>query len=317
MGRALAALLVLVTACGDAGTGDDDGASPDAAPDAPPFELVVHVERSGAFLRLRTNLPAAATACRALPVAGAPCADEDRDGLVDRWEDLVLDRLRPLQRLDEDEPGVDELVTMADVGRVAPASLAPLDVVVLIMLGYARDYGSCGGFTGHDGDSERVGLHLRGLAGGGDGDVEVVAAYTAAHEGTSNDHGKRWTGAELATLVTVPDDVTDEPRWVVFPSAGKHATYGTLAQCEGVSVIPCFDEDCGPDGVGDPWRYDHLPAIVNAGEDAHRLVDDLGPIGFPGDTAWGTGDFCGGRGGSVCSSPARDKLVIDPFGVLP
>lgn len=314
------AALLLVAACGadDAASGIDGGV--DAAIDAPPFELVVHTARPDGALRLLTNLPARAAACRALPFVGAPCADLDEDGLVDVWEDVALDRLRPLLRLDEDEPAVPDLLTIADVGRVAPASPAPddpVEVVALIMLGYARDYGSCGGFTGHNGDSERVGLHLRAFDGGGAGDVEVVAAYTAAHEGTTNDHGKVWRGAELRALTTVDDPISDEPRWVVFPSAAKHATYGTLAQCEAVSQLPCVDEDCGPDGVAEPSRFDRLPMIVNAGEDDHRLVNDLGPIGFPGDTAWGTAQFCGGRGGASCSSPVRDKLLVDPFDVLP
>jgi hypothetical protein len=312
-----AGLLTITAACVGEDFGDGRDAGRDAPPDAPPFELVVHTERVGGVLRLRTNLPATREACDALPFTRTPCADDDHDALVDAWEDLVLDRLRPMLRFDEDEPGVPELLTIADIGRVAPSSLDPVEAVALIMLGYARDYGSCGGFTGHNGDSERVGLRLRAFAGGGAGDVEVIAAYTAAHEGTTNDHGKVWTGSALRTLVTVADALTDEPRWVVFPSSGKHATYGTLAQCEGVSQTPCFDEDCGPDGVAQPARYDRLPPIVNAGEDDHRLVDDLDDVGFPGDRARGSGRFCGGRGGTSCSSPVREKLVDDPFDVLP
>ena len=42
-------------------------------------------------------------------------------------------------------------------------------------------------------------------------------------------------------------------------------------------------------------------------------VGDLGPVGFPGDDAWADQDFCGGLGGSVCSSSVRSKLVTDPF----
>ena len=41
-----------------------------------------------------------------------------------------------------------------------PRPGATLDVVAIIVLAYAIDYGSCGGFTGHHGDSERVALRL-------------------------------------------------------------------------------------------------------------------------------------------------------------
>ena len=73
-------------------------------------------------------------------------------------------------------------------------------------------------------------------------------------------------------------------------------------RCEGVSWIPCFDEDCAPDGVRDPSAYDRLPEFVNAGEEAAMpRVTDLDPLGFPGDDAWAMQDFCGGLGRTSCS----------------
>jgi hypothetical protein len=99
----------------------------------------------------------------------------------------------------------------------------------------------------------------------------------------------------------------------VYPSADKHATYSTIEICEGISVVPCVDEDCGPDGVARPADYDLLPAAFNAGEDTAPRLDDLTVAGFPGDSAWDGTDFCGGLGGSGCSSPVRDKLLVDPF----
>jgi hypothetical protein len=141
----------------------------------------------------------------------------------------------------------------------------------------------------------------------------MTSAYTAAHEATINDHGRVFTGDDLALLVFGPDPATSEPRWVVFPSADKHATYASVEICEGISMIPCFDEDCGPDGVRDPAAYDLLPAFVNAGEDGSPIVDDLTDVGFPGDFAWTDQDFCGGTGGSNCSASVREKLLVDPF----
>jgi hypothetical protein len=271
------------------------------------FVLSVHTEVDpAAGLVLRTNLPAMMSDCAA--AVGAPCADLDQDGLTDGWEDVVLDRLRPIQRLDEDEALVsDATAVLADVGRVA---LVGQEVHVFIMLGYSKDYGSCG-FTAHDGDSERVALALSLL--GDAGDARVEQAYTAAHEGTATDHSRLFATADLPDLVYENDPALAEPRWVVFPSQDKHGTYATIDICENISVVPCFDEDCAPDGVADPSLFDRLPTYVNAGEEAHPMVTDLGPIGFPGDDAWAVQDFCGGLGGSPCSDDVRNKLLNDPF----
>lgn len=262
-------------------------------------------------LALHSNLPPAVDACASLPFSDPPCDDLDADGLVDAWEDVVLDRLRPLRRLDEAEQAVeDPAFVFADVGRVITA--ADGSYRVMVMLGYTYDFGSCG-FTSHNGDSERVALALVPLPEEGEGGVVMDQAYTAAHEGTATDHGHTFAGDELAQLVLTPDPVVGEPRWVVFPSADKHATYATLEICEGISVIPCFDEDCGPDGVADPAMFDVLPMAFNAGElEAPRLTD-LTVAGYPGDDAWAEQDFCGGLGGTGCSAPVRDKLLVDPF----
>ena len=240
----------------------------------------------------------------------APCEDLDEDGLVDAWEDGVLQLLHPIRRMDEEESLFDDAeAVIADVGRVSPGGPGYL---VYIMLGYSRDYGSCG-ITSHNGDSERVALQLEPWPEEGPGGLLVHAAYTAAHEGSVNDHGRVFTGSEVADLVMDDDPQTGDPRWVVFPSENKHATYATVDICEGISVVPCFDEDCAPDGVTDPEAYDLLPSVHNAGELDARRLDDLGDLGFPGDSAWADQDFCGGLGGSDCSSSVRSKLLEDPF----
>ena len=226
------------------------------------------------------------------------CEDLDADGLVDAWEDLALELLRPTLRFDEAEPYVlDEEAALFAVGRVTP-----LDdhVRVYLMLGYSQDYGRCG-LTAHAGDSERVALDL---ALEGD-DARVVALYTAAHEGTVSDHGAVHLPEEVELL---------DGRWLVRASDGKHASYATAEACETAVLGVCIDEDCDPDGVSDPAAYDRLPPVANAGEpDAPRL-EGLGPIGFVGDEAWLDQDFCGGQDRSGdCSSPVLEKLTLDPF----
>lgn len=262
-------------------------------------------------LAFHSNLPPSVTDCLALPQADPPCDDLDGDALVDAWEDAALDRLRPLRRFDEAESALsDPAAVFADVGRVFEA--ADGSIRMMVMLGYSYDYGSCG-FTSHNGDSERVVLDLVALPSEGAGGIVMRRAYTAAHEGAPTDNGRVFAEDELDLLVVSPDPRTGQPRWTVFPSADKHATYGNVEICEGISAIPCLDEDCGPDGVEDPSAFDLLPVVANAGElEAPRLTD-LGPLGFPGDDAWADQDFCGGLGGTGCSSSVRSKLLVDPF----
>lgn len=249
----------------------------------------------------------------ALAAACEPCLDADHDGLVDAFEDGLLAVLRPCLRLDEDERLLDdETAVVHDVARVFAVSTEPLRLRALIMIGYSRDYGSCG-LTAHNGDSERVAIELLATGPASDGALELVAQrfYTAAHEGTVNDHSQRFDATD-PTLVFAQE--AHGPRWVVFPSANKHATYASIASCEAIANgIPCLDEDCGADGVADPATYELLPGVVNAGEPSAPRLTDLAPIGFPGDDAWAEQDFCGGRGGSGCSAPVRRKLLDDPF----
>ncbi len=274
------------------------------------FTLEVHTRLEVGTLSLQTNLPHHVGPCAALGFVDTPCADADGDGLVDAWEELALDRLRPFVVLDEDENdelALDPAFALGVVGRVAPIG----DLLhVYMMLGYAKDFGSCG-FTSHNGDSERVALALAPIDGS-DGDVAVAIAYTAAHEGTDNDHGRLFQAADFGELTFQTDPATGEPRWAVFASANKHATYASIDICEDVSNTPCLDEDCGPDGV-DVATYTRLFPFVNAGEEASHLVDDLAGLGFPGDDAWASQDFCGGLGGDGCSSPVREKLLANPF----
>ncbi len=290
-------------------TDPDTGDATDDTTTGGPFVLEVHTRiTDDGRLALECNLPSSFDACTA--IEGAPCEDVDEDGLTDAWEDIALDRLRPLQRLDEAEPLVDDdTAVLANVGRVAPVADR---FRLFVMLGYSQDYGSCG-FTAHAGDSERVALDLEPWVDAGPGGVRVVGAYTAAHENTATDHGRVFTGNDLQELTYDIDDETADPRWVVFPSSAKHGTYGSAAICEAISQVPCFDEDCGPDGVDDPDAFDRLPPVVNAGEEAAPRVTDLTDIGFPGDDAWAEQDFCGGQGGTGCSAPVREKLLVDPF----
>ncbi len=289
----------------DTATRPGDTASGTAGDTGSSFELTAAVEAAGYAVALRTNLPADLASCELL---GADCADVDLDGLVDAWEDLVLDRLRPSLRFDEAEPLMtDAGAVLFAVGRVAPAEDG--HVRVYVMNGFSSDYGRCG-ISAHDGDSERVVLDLS-VSGG---DAEVVGTYTAAHEGELTDHGAVFTDVQLLDAEFVDDAWTGEPRWRVYSSDGKHASYHTVQACEDAEWVVCLEEDCAPDGVDDETAWDRLPPVINAGEEHAPRVTDLAAIGFPDEDAWADQEFCGGLGrGSGCSSSIREKLLEDPF----
>lgn len=299
------------------GDSTEDTSAPDTAPETDlggdtrdaeqaPFVLEARsaVGELGGLV-LDHNHPHDASTC--IPTPGLDCTDGDQDGLLDAFEQLVLKRFLPVLRFDEDEGlFTDTDAVLAAVGRVEPLSTDPLSLRVYIMLGYSRDYGSCG-FTAHNGDSERVVLELEARDAG----LSMIRAYTAAHEGTATDHGSLIDTDALDTLVF--EEHSGVMRWIVFPSANKHATYPSIDVCEGISPLPCIDEDCAPDNVSNPADFDRLLPVYNAGEDNARLLDALDAVGFPGDSAWANQPFCGGLGGSGCSSAVREKLLVDPF----
>ena len=220
----------------------------------------------------------------------------------------------PLIRFDEQEPMFLETgAVLYDVGRVAPAPLPSDHVRVFVMMGCSKDYGRCA-LSLHDGDSERVVLDLAPLSTGDPGDYAVVGTYTAAHEGTVTDHGLVLGEDELGTATFEADPLSGEPRWVVYASDGKHATYQSIDLCEDAEWAPCLDEDCAPDNVDVPADFDILPPFINAGEEVAPRWTSLSAIGFAGDDAWLDQDFCGGQGpAGPCSSSVLSKFVVDPF----
>lgn len=275
----------------------------------PSFEATL--ELVGDSVGIRSALPMWDADCHALGDDAAPCGDVDLDLLTDAWEDAALDLLRPAIRFDEAEPLVnDATAVLVDVGRVAPADDGSGAIRVYVMIGYHQDYGRCL-VSAHHGDSERVAIDLEPV---GPGDADALGFYTAAHEGTITDSGHRFTDAELAELSFPTDPATGGPRWMIWASDGKHASYGTAQRCEDAQWAPCVEEDCEADGV-DALAYTRVPDVFNAGEEAAPRLTDLDGIGFPGEHAWADQDFCGGLGDDVfgCAAPVREKLLVDPF----
>ena len=221
------------------------------------------------------------------------CDDQDNDGLTDEWENAVADHLRPIVEFDTDEPMFVDRAAMVTSG--ARVFTVGDEIRVVILLIYRRDYGRCG-VASHRGDVERVAFRLRQT---GPSETEVVAVFTAGHEGTSFDSSRVFAADEMNTLDLSPDSVTGQTRWRVWASEGKHATYASRSACEENSSLVCAQEDCG----GGPAL---LVPTVNLGEPGSWLVPEI--FGQYLDEP-----FCGGRNGhGRCVDPIMSKLG-DPF----
>src|SRR5262249_12006104 len=155
---------------------------------------------------------------------------------------------------------------------------------------------------------------------GKNGNAMVTSLFTTGHEGTEDDQSRIWSGADLPHLESIEDPVTKEPRWRVYSSQAKHATYATKNQCESVRMKAilhriCVNEDCAPDGVSekDLPRFTRVPKVLNAGEQNGQRVTDLGVLGFKGEGAWNDLKFCGGlavdRAKDDCPPTVKSKLL--------
>jgi hypothetical protein len=260
---------------------------------------IAHLRREGGRLRIASELERDAASC-------ADCSDRDGDGLADEWEAALLERVRPVVRFDRSEPlFCDPESFLGAVGRVVRGP-EPGHFRAFVALFYTYDYGRCT-VSRHRGDVERVVLDL---IEAGPTELEVVAAYTAAHEYTPFDGGRVFQGGDLADLELRPDVRSNEPRWVVYASSGKHATYATPVLCAAHSGFACTGEDCAD---GEAHRELVFP-IANAGEPSEPLSIDL--FGILEVDPWTPEPFCPAWGidRTPCGPGAiRDKLVRDPF----
>ena len=239
----------------------------------------------------------------------APCEDDDKDGLVDRWETLLLDRMRPVIVLHRDEPLlIDRTADVVSFGRVMVAEDG--HVRVFITLAYSYDYGRCSVAT-HRGDVERVVLDMVF----DDEDprrVDVERVYTAGHEYTAFDGSEMFSREEFSQLQFETDRETGEPRWIVYASAGKHATYVSSDRCRSHASAVCVRESCPASYNGEQRRL--LLDMYNAGEpdlplpaaESHSRISVWGDEPFCWDKSYGTDT-------TRCAPPMKEKLVNDPF----
>jgi hypothetical protein len=108
----------------------------------------------------------------------------------------------------------------------------------------------------------------------------------------------------------VEDHLTREPRWVIYASAGKHASYASEAACRGHSALVCKGEDCPSRSRTD---RELLFPVFNVGEGSG------GPLATEAASlAWSGGSYCGFRLSGIrerlpCAPPVAEKLRRDPF----
>ena len=173
-------------------------------------------------------------------------------------------------------------------------------------------------FERHRGDVERVVFELIVEDNSSGSRVRIDAVYTAAHEDTPFDVSATYREASLESLEYSTDPITLQPRWIIYASAGKHASYATHARCVGGSTFVCARESCATRDES----LELLFPIVNVGEPtqtSYQWWNDVDPLPWWAsfDAIWGGDDFCGGdqirNDKTGCTQSIRNKLVSDPL----
>lgn len=247
------------------------------------------------------------------------CVDADGDGLLDAWENAVLERLRPVYMFDTDEEllttwhGVDHLAT---IGRVSPArdtATGESYVAVLETATFSQDYGVevcaplCFHVFGHSGDTQPFGLLWLLVSRDS---AELDRLFAAVHVGAVPPRGEGWVWSSPdASMFDAAHP--EAPRWSpghlgLYVEDDKHGLWPDLDACRDISPYDCDNR------VSVTYS---LPPVFNVGESpdiGQPLVDRLSaavepephaPLGwwFPGEAVWGEAEradgrdvFCGG-----------------------
>lgn len=288
-------------ACGACAVATDEPADEARVSEAPLVE-------SPASFSFATARVADVTKCVAM--GRGDCADVDRDGLTDAWEDTVLAHFQPRLELDEQERGLtDPSFRVGTAGRVVARHDDPSRVVVFYGFAFSEDYGSCS-FTDHHGDVERAVIELERTAGT-NGDVRMIKAFTAAHEGDVTDASHLYEGDRLASELEFVSE-NGAPRWLLYTSRNKHGTYANKRTCES-KKLPCVADYCASSNKPNRNDYRRLPRLLNAGEPEHPRDSGWSRFGYESADAWSTKPFCGLASGGSCDSAPRSTFVRDPF----
>jgi hypothetical protein len=184
--------------------------------------------------------------------------DDDGDGLDDAYELQIAIDYMPYLSLDpNDGCSLDGMLV-----RVRPH---PADATkILIVYDHLLEH-DCG-LNGHIGDDEVFGVAIDPKMPTPAG---ILAISAVSHQGTPCERDTKCATCSGDSRGACDRATDGYP--VVYSSKAKHGNYATLASCSPLAT--CFDS-CTL--AAQPTR----PPVVNAGEPAHHLVDDLTTQGF-------------------------------------
>jgi len=210
--------------------------------------------------------------------------DLDDDGILQEWEDKVMEYINPKFELDEGEEWFNHPEHhVVNFVRVFPYTKAGTRYILFTYcVTWSKDYGRAS-FYEHNGDVERVIMAWEvvdfDLVGK---NLQLKYVFTSAHGG-ENDHSAAWDAWNrdcfTRGIVAWPFDeemcgqlTFEENILKLQVSEDKHAIYPTVSCCEDVTLVYLGGgfvmEDCGG---GNIWRFD----CYNAGEPDYHLIDDL------------------------------------------
>lgn len=244
----------------------------------------------------------------ASPFGELGASDRDGDCMDDAVEHTLAMSFRPTFVFDSREdarlPGEPVVLFQAHTGRTAGACERAPDTVEVT---YAYLFREDGGYPAstfcadrHHGDNQ----YLRLVFEVRDGGIRLSLRRVVNWNYTWPEHGML---------------VEDHRHPVIFLSAGKHHPYFAHAGVDGrasaYSSYGCTEAmDARGDRVPAQLESPSAPSVsLNVGESARHpedvFVNDLGPLGFVGERAWGTAPFCGGRD-RICGEGNNSMAAI-------
>jgi hypothetical protein len=232
---------------------------------------------------------------------GAPtAAADDGDGLDDGFEDAVATHFFPWVWFDGGEDCTAPATATSPgtaIARVRPHPADPEKIAITYVLLYRADCGDWWG-GGHHGDVEPFTLTLAPNPACQYG-YGAFALKTIGHEGTAFEHvDQRWLG-NTCDWGRVAGGSPQVAR--IYSAENKHANYADVGTCE--------DGALGNDHCSESFTREY--AVVNAGEDGARRVDELSAHQFPDEYAWSPVPFSGSLGHTSDAGTIRDKLLND------
>jgi hypothetical protein len=235
------------------------------------------------------------------------CKDADGDGLLDLWENLAVELLRPVLVHDVDEelfdhPDNDHVRVFVRVTPVYqaidPLGTVEIDQVKIIfkhMIAYTRDYG-WSDWWDHNGDVAKLTTVWHA------GNEEIILQW-----GWTNGHPCRdsfCSGRDPRPHMFYPNDIgrNSDGEMLIAVEENKHGTWASVERCQSRSAYDCS----GP-------FHEIRPAAVNVGEPLYGLAPGGWPFLDRLSATWALGPFAGLRENGILVFP-YEAVWSDPDG---